>query len=306
MTWGIFFIFGFSIILSLLTVVLYSKFLVKNEDNEQNPESYTEMKLLIREGMVQSTLVSYDTESNSNLIEPSSKDLPDENSTEEISKEADLTLEIPKSPEEKTLVKDWDSKRTDFNNSSFFNKMGRMEVMLFAVCCITYFLLFSIITEFINIKSFSSKEGNFSVTFFGEPHLTKEDAKASFGNVTIYNYVSSENNISYKVTYYDYPKYSAEIEVKDAYWDGPSRVALSKLIGQITTKEFVNSNGIDFMQLTYEVQRTNGSTIKSRFAIVKNRFYQLTVSIPDEELNKKETTKKINDFFTSFKLEEEN
>ena len=146
----------------------------------------------------------------------------------------------------------------------------------------------------------SSKQGNFIITFPGEPDFSSDEVETAVGNLMMYTYMFEiSDDAAYMVAYIDYPKDMVEESDNDVLLEAALNGAL-------------DSWGIDLNKVVQETtwhsgykgiycKESNGNTYTAyEVILVENRLYQIAIL----QYGKSISQKALSSFFESFKLKE--
>jgi hypothetical protein len=148
-------------------------------------------------------------------------------------------------------------------------------------------------------KTFTSKEGGFSILMPGQPAQKKQTLNTPAGDIDTYFYVTTQDSgkVNYTVSYVDLPK---------GVQNMPPPVMLeamaSGLMGDSRVK-VVSGESIklgDYPGRAFKIEAPDKALIMHRAYIVKQRMYQVVAQVPQAQ--EKALVGDVERFFNSFKL----
>lgn len=146
-------------------------------------------------------------------------------------------------------------------------------------------------------KEFRSNEGGFSVLMPGEPTPNKVSVNTASGVEEAYMFSLNEGEVNeYIIAYSKYPKTASKKVSVDTLFDDLRNGILRAQQGKLRSEAAISLGGYSGKEIA--VERPDGVITTSRFYVVDDRFYQLSMKAKTNE-RESEAAKR---FLDSFKL----
>ena len=148
---------------------------------------------------------------------------------------------------------------------------------------------------------FTSEEGNFSISFPGEPTESSQEVSTALGPIAIIFYTYETRSCAYIVSYSDYPAEIIEQTDPDALLSGAQSGAVNNVNGQLIRSKDIYIESYQGKEIVFKIPKSErmppGGISKARFYLVDNRLYQIMRIQGGSKLS--EAT---DQFFESFEL----
>jgi hypothetical protein len=148
-------------------------------------------------------------------------------------------------------------------------------------------------------KTFSPKEGGFSILMPGAPTEDKQDVKTPSGDVTVFFFISElKNEGSLVVSFSEFPGAAFNGGTDENRLDSARDGAVLSAKGKLKTEKKITQQGFPGRELIIEIEGKAGSVFHTRIYAVKQRLYQ-TMAVGSKAFV---SGKECEMFLNSFKL----
>ncbi len=168
--------------------------------------------------------------------------------------------------------------------------------LLFALVAILY----TSMPVLLNAQEYelTSKIGNFSITFPGEPTLTSDVVESAVGDLDLHSYIyDGKEESAYLVAYIDYPADMVEESDDDVLLESALEGAIESWGFDVDEVEKQTKWHSGYKSI-YIIESKDNTYAVYEVMLVGNRLYQLAILQYNEKIKKKE----ISAFFESFTL----
>lgn len=161
--------------------------------------------------------------------------------------------------------------------------MRRWQIVILIVLGIFFsgYLQQKNISKPIDLESFSSKEGRFTLLMPGTPKLETRVVNTAKGEVTAYMYIVKLDDRVYMVSYSDYPDDAIHELTPEQILDNGRDGMIANVFGELISETIISLDGYPGRQLNIGV---GNSGIRAKIFLVKNRMYGVMVSGPNDKM----------------------
>jgi hypothetical protein len=140
-------------------------------------------------------------------------------------------------------------------------------------------------------------DGAIVVSMPGDPKAQVQRVATQAGDIEVHSFVLEKKDIAYSVTYNDFPAALLSDGNSDRMLNGARDGAVSSVKGKLLTDTGIALQ--EFPGREINIEAPDGKhTVVSRIYLVKSRLYQISVAVPNEDLQREDVAK----FLDSFKL----
>jgi len=151
-----------------------------------------------------------------------------------------------------------------------------------------------------NWKTYTIKDGKFTIELPGEPKQQTQTLDTEFGKLDMSMLIYTNENSSYIVGFTDYPKSSMTTVNIDTFFENAKKGALKNTNGTLLQEKVIAYKTYPGREI--KVSAMNGKAIiLMRFFLAGNRFYEVLAALPPDE----EYTENTKRFFDSFTIEDD-
>src|SRR5262245_17563822 len=145
-------------------------------------------------------------------------------------------------------------------------------------------------------KSFTSKDGRFSVQLPGTPRQKTVPTMSDFGKAVLIFHTVALKEAMYTANFCDFPVAVKDVPV-DKFFDASREGALRNLQGKLESERKIKLNGHPGREQAIKLPE-DGKIFRARVYLVGQRMYQVVILAPKDVAFSKEA----DTFFDSFKL----
>src|SRR5262249_35281004 len=148
-------------------------------------------------------------------------------------------------------------------------------------------------------QEFKHEAGNFSVMMPNKPLEMSQTVESEIGKVPIHTFTTQEGTLSYLAMYAEYPIALDTPGIAKTSLDNSRDLMLSARNGKLISETEISFGKYAGREMKAKV---DGGVIRSRTYIINQRMYILLVSAAGDDGPKQLDSKKVDDFFGSFKF----
>ncbi|HEV2663323.1 MAG TPA: hypothetical protein VG324_00320, partial [Blastocatellia bacterium] len=148
-------------------------------------------------------------------------------------------------------------------------------------------------------QEFKHEAGNFAVMMPGKPLEMSQTVESEIGKIPIHSFTAQGGTLNFLAMYAEYPISIDTAESAKTSLDNARDLLLSRRNGKLISEADISFGKYPGRELKAKV---DGGMLRSRTYVVNQRMYMVMAIAAGDDISKQLDSKKIDDFFGSFKF----